>query len=114
MSNSLYDAFSSVNKTHSEYLKMTTLRHNINALQRMLYAIGNTSGPITISYKNLSANVMFKENGRGEMVAFLTNLLAENESELKRMAASHDTTTHQITPKYKIRDADGNLVIAEE
>lgn len=107
------NAYSVINKTRLDYFKMTKLQHNINSLQHMLHAIRHTCGPITVSYKDLSADVVFMEDGRDEMVDFLAELLYANKEELAHMTDRDKPTPRQITPKYRVLDEDGNLMVEE-
>lgn len=78
------------------YIVKKNLIANIETLERLIRSMKRSSGPITISYKDLSAKLAWTsdpEKMRNSIIDMLQGILDENHKFLKEMTAkSHDVS----------------------
>lgn len=88
---------------------------NIKSLEHMIESMKRTSGPITVSYKDLTAKVIFANDPEGTRKSFITmlqNLLEENQQVLKEMTGQTSVPekeeSYVPSRPYTSYDQDGN------
>lgn len=94
---------------------------NIKSLEHMIESMKRTSGPITISYKDITAKLIFAndpESVRKEFISMLQTLLEVNQQKLKEMTGqiseSEKEESYVPSRPYISYDQDGNREDSDE